>query len=46
MSKSDMLARRDSMDWILCEVNGKVPGWGGEKRASQSSTVDGTAACS
>ena len=46
MSKSDMRARRDSMDRILCEVNGKAPGWeaaSGEKRASQSSTADGTA---
>ena len=47
MSKSDMRARRDSMDCILCEVNGKAPGFeaaSGEKRASQSSTFAAGAA--
>jgi hypothetical protein len=47
MSKSDMRARRDSMECILCEVNGKALGLeaaSGEKRASQSSTFAAAAA--
>lgn len=49
MSKSDMRARRDSMDCILCEVNGKAPGLeavGSEKHVSQSPTLNTSAALS
>lgn len=44
MSKSDMRARRDSMDCILWGVNAK--GVDGEKRESQSSTFDAASAWS
>lgn len=49
MSKSDMRARRDSMDCILCELNGNAPGLEpatGEKRASQSFTREAVVAWS